>query len=52
MDALAREMMRARADGQVVWLWSPDAGIKPRVKRPGATEASKPGTPARARSKP
>jgi hypothetical protein len=24
-----REMMRANADGQVAWSWSPDAGIKP-----------------------
>jgi hypothetical protein len=29
MDAEVREMMRADADGQVVWSWSPDAGIKP-----------------------
>jgi hypothetical protein len=26
---LAREMMRASADGKGVWSWSPDAGIKP-----------------------
>jgi hypothetical protein len=28
MDAEACEMMRAEADGQVAWSWSPDAGIK------------------------
>ena len=28
MDAKVREMMRIEADGQVVWSWSPDAGIK------------------------
>jgi hypothetical protein len=28
MDAEAREMMRAEADGQVAWSRSPDAGIK------------------------
>jgi len=28
MDAKARQTMRAGADGQVAWSWSPDAGIK------------------------
>ncbi len=29
MDAEAREMMRAKAYGQAVWSWHPDAGAKP-----------------------
>jgi hypothetical protein len=28
MDVVAREMMRVATDGQVVWSWFPDAGIK------------------------
>jgi hypothetical protein len=28
MDAAAREMMRAKAYGQAVWFWLPDAGVK------------------------
>jgi hypothetical protein len=28
MDALARETSALEADGEVVWSWSPDAGIK------------------------
>jgi len=47
MDAKAREMMRAEADGQVAWSWSPDAGIKP-VERLTGDGGYKPGTPARA----
>jgi hypothetical protein len=35
MDATAREMMRAKAYGQAVWFWLPDAGVNPRVKSPG-----------------
>jgi hypothetical protein len=29
MDADGAQAMRAGADGQVAWSWSPDAGIKP-----------------------
>jgi hypothetical protein len=50
MDVLARETSVTDADGEAVWSWSPDAGIK-RCETPrGATGANKPGTPGRARS--
>ena len=61
MDAKVRRRCVSEADGQVVWSWSPDAGIKrmdcdfglaAETRDPFATEANKPGTPARARSKP
>jgi hypothetical protein len=52
MDAVVPQDVRHIAYGQVVWSWSPDAGINPRAKSLGGTEANKPGTPARARSKP
>jgi hypothetical protein len=28
MDAMARETNVAEADGEVVWFWRPDAGVK------------------------
>jgi len=28
MDAVARKTRRAEADGEVVWFWRPDAGVK------------------------
>jgi len=28
MDVVGAQAMRAGADGQVAWSWSPDAGIK------------------------
>jgi len=47
------------ADGEVVWSWSPDAGINPwdssgsafwsTRRKPGGTVANKPGSPGRAR---
>ena len=49
MDALGRQASGASADGEIVRSRSPDAGIYPRVYAPGATEASKPGTPGRPR---
>jgi hypothetical protein len=49
MDALAQDDC-ADAYGQAVWSCPPDAGVNPRVKEPGETEANKPGTPGRSRS--
>jgi len=34
--------MRVEADGEVVWSWSPDAGINPRVKSPGGRRLTSP----------
>ena len=42
MDAGALPDVQRDADGQVVWSWSPDAGIKPRVKRPGRRRLTSP----------
>src|SRR5690349_19810590 len=49
MDARAQDDC-ASAYGQAVWSCPPDAGVNPRVKSPGETEANKPGTPGRSRS--
>ena len=43
MDAVVPQDVRCIAYGQVVWLWSPDAGIKSVGNFSRATEARKPG---------
>src|SRR6201987_1414895 len=40
------------ADGEVVWSWLPDAGVKLAGTVPQVTVATKPGSPGRSRSKP
>jgi hypothetical protein len=50
MDALGAQTMCTEAYGQAVWFWLPDAGVNPRVEKPGGMVAKKPGTPGRARS--
>ena len=53
MDALACvRRMRARADGESVWSWPPDAEVKLCETFREVTGAIKPGTPGRARHKP
>ncbi len=43
MDAAAQSTNGANADGEVVWFWRPDAGVKPVEAIPPAMEANKPG---------
>src|ERR1700751_2261095 len=52
MAGSARQTSAQVTDGEGVWSWCPDAGIKSGVTNPQATEANKPGTPRRARYKP
>ena len=42
MDAKVRRRCVSDADGEVVWSWSPDAGINPRVKSPGGRRLTSP----------
>ena len=51
MDARARETSASFVDGEAVWSWHLDAGVK-FAGDPQATGANKPDTPGRARSKP
>ena len=51
MDALMPEDERYHAFDEAVWSRHPDAGVNLRVLIPGATVATKPGTPRRARNK-
>jgi len=49
VDAAVSQDVRHGADGQVVWSWHLDAGVK-LAGDPQATVANKPDTPGRARS--
>ena len=52
MDAVVPQDVRCIAYGQVVWLWSPDAGIKSVGNFLTGDGGKKARSPARARSKP
>jgi len=52
VDAAALLTNGAKADGEVVWSWRPDAGIKLAGDVPRTRVATKPGSPGRARRKP
>jgi hypothetical protein len=54
MDVARHETNDVATDGEVVWFWRPDAGVKSAMmlRITLMMVATKPGTPGRARSKP
>ena len=46
---MCRKARDALADGEIVWSWRPDAGVKSCGRYREATGANKPGTPGRSR---